>query len=482
MLQIGLISAFLFISNFVFKIFPRITKNIWSTDTFTELYIIKLIKKNRNLPEYSPAHLIDRYHNAPFATPFLTHLILSVFSLKCLEKHEKLIGPFISSLTIVVIYAFTSLWLSPGLAFGIALISIIAPINFWDDLFLTARPFGFLFVNLAILSLITFYLSRSPLFLAVAVITGTGVFLLHKFSTQAFLVSLLAILIATGFELKTLMIPLIILIILFWPLRKFYIKRILNNHFNVLKWHWRNMKKGLRKYATPVTFKSLIKNFANNPFFALLAVFIIQNPDFFLDNKIYRIMLLWALIPEIAACLTKYVKNLGFLGEGRRYRGYNIFPIAFLVIAFWGQNQNPLNTALLITVVIFSLLSIGRIFKTGVLGQKNILNDDLKKICRRLKSLPKENVWPIGYGVAPAVMYLTEKNVPIALHGASLLKEPPPLPLRVRFYDTINRFKINYLLIDKRRPDIKDIYLGDYKKIAEEGNYRLLEIIPKNNE
>ena len=487
----------LFLANFLLKSSPRLIKNFLPKgDTFTHLYITRLIHRTKKIPKTLPHWLIDDCYRAPFAYPFLMHLALALLPTQWLEKHEKFIGPFISSCDILIIYLFSTIWLSSYWAALLTFFYIITPINFPADISFTTRPFGKFLINIAILSAIILCLNQEIkiLFLVLSVISGVAIFLSHKFSSQVWLFSILLILVATNFNLKIFSIIAGVFFMLLIPFRKIYFKTILTDHINTLRWHYENTKNKVKVFYTSyrITIKTLIGEYIYNPFFPLFIIFFIQDINFFLGNPLYKLLLFWAFGLQLVVYLVKYPKKLRFLGEGARYKYYNIFPIVFLVTVYISYHWTIANIILLFVSIIVSIASCGYIIKNRILSSVDLSADkQLKVICQKLKKLSGDNVWEMGCIPPAIVMYLSNKKVLACLHSGTCLKEPNLFPeKRISHFHSyvIYKYKINYLLIDKtcRARDYSQMYeelneIGSYKKVAEEGRYYILKIIPNNS-
>jgi len=492
-LSILLIPLLLFLANFFLKSFPRLIKNFLPKgDTFTHLYLAKLIRQNKKIPKTLPHWLVDNYYHAPFAYPFLLHLILALFPTRWIEKYERFIGPFISSCDVLIIYLFASIWLPYYWTGLVASLYILAPLNFPDDISLTPRPLGKLLVNIAILFGIIFSLNQGSniLFFTIAIISGSAVFLSHKFSSQAWLFAIFFIFIGTNLNIKIFGIIATTSLILYIPFKKFYFNKILPDHFNALHWNYENIKNKIKTQYTSykITTKTVVSEYIYNPFFLLLIIFFVQDISFFLENPLHKLLLFWAFGLQLIAYLVKYPKKLRFLGEGARYKYYNIFPIVFLITAYISSHLTITNLVLLIVSIIVSVLCLGYIIKNKILSPANLLEDkQLKIICQKLKKLSGDNVWEMGCIPPSIVMYLSNKKVLACLHLGTYFKELNLFPEKniPHFYSyIINKYQINYLLIDENctSRNYKQMYkelkkFDSYKKIAEDGRYYILEII-----
>jgi hypothetical protein len=61
---------------------------------------------------------------------------------------------------------------------------------------------------------------------------------------------------------------------------------------------------------------------------------------------------------------------------------------------------------------------------------------------------------------------------------SAVLKEPDLFPrLKVPHAHVIEKFGIDYLLVDDLYADLGNFDLGPYRELAREGRYRLLEIL-----
>jgi len=479
-MDIYLIGLFLFAANFILKSIPRALVRNYGVDMFTHLHIIRAITANGRLPKRLNGFLVDEYYDAPLAYPFLMHLILASFPISLVERGERFIGPLISSLDVLVVYSFVLiLHQPPPVALYTAVLYSIAPVVFRAVPHLTPKIFGILFVNAALASMIAFSLGPGWMLFAVGVIMGTGIFFVHKFTAQAFLVGALSVLIAADQRIKILAALGLIILLLVVPLRSLYWKRILRDHIAIWKWHCH------RPRELPANrIRLLLGEFWNTPLIISLVAFFIYDSSFFLGDPLYRMLIAWAAGLYLMAWATKYIVRLRFLGEGDRYKCYAAFPLAFLTVCYWYQNPSPWALALLVGFGFLSLAGMGREFVLLMKDPPNSVESvkDVKTLSDKLRNMPKDNVYALG-GNSLQVLWWSGKKVFGALNAKAFSSEPDIFGvsvLRKPYTYIINKFHINYIFIDDHFFDLSQMDLGSCEEIAREGHCHLLEVLQED--
>jgi hypothetical protein len=472
-MQVYLLGLVLFLGNLVLKSLPRLVAPVYALDTFTHLYIVRAIKAGRRIPRHLDGFLVDEYHHAPFAYPFLMHLVLALFPIRFLERAERFIGPLLSSIDVVVVYA-AALVLSGSwhTALYTAVLYSIVPIAFGDALFLTPRIMGVLFVNVALACIVLFDLYLQWGLLALSVTMGVGIFLLHKFTSQAYIVGALSLLAVARHRGEIGVALACVLFVLALLPNGIYLQRILVDHIAVLKWHYAHTRREHEGLLRVVA-----REFAQTPLLVPFVIFLATDPVSFAGGSPRLLMLAWALGLLIVAWATSYIKPLQFLGEGERYKIYCGFPMAYLTVSYAQQGGHLWPALLLALAGIASAASTGRAGWRVVRSVSHSI-EDLKLLCARLRDLPKEKVWALGEGLGPQVLYWARKKVFGGLSMSAVLKEPDLFPrLKVPHAHVIEKFGIDYLLVDDLYADLGNFDLGPYRELAREGRYRLLEIL-----
>lgn len=475
-LSVTLVIIPLFLATFILRSLGRvINRDLYTSDVFSHLILIKKIKQARSLRIFSD-YILDIHYQELITYPLLMQAILSFLPSRVIEKLERYISPFISSLDLTIVYLFFLYWTQDYFLSALAAtFYLITPVIHSEFMFLTPRSFGILFVNIALSCMVSSNLEPWWGFFVVASIIGIGIFLLHKFTAQAFLVGTLSILVVADHKLGILAILALILFSLTIPLRRLYLERVFRGHVKVLKWHYRNPRK---LGVSPI--RLLFGEIWNTPLMVPLVAFFITNPDFFLESALHRMLFAWILGFFLMAWAVKYFTKLRFLGEGNRYKYHAVMPIALLTVSYWYNNPQLWTLALLLGA---GLLSVGGVAREIVLVAKRHPHSvkELRALCNRLRKMSKDRVWVLGYGLGPDVAYWTEKKVlaeAALLNVEAFLENSDLFPVLSKPYTyIIERFSINYLLVDDQFLDLSQVDLGFYREIAREGRYRLLEVL-----
>ena len=404
-------------------------------------------------------------------------MILALFPVHLIEQNERFIGSLVSSLDVLVVYGFVLILHQPlQVALYTAVLYSIAPIVFRAVSHLTPRIFGVLFVNIALACIVAFNLDPGWMFLVVSIIIGTGIFMLHKFTAQAFLIGALSIFIAADQKIAMLAILGLIFLLLAIPLRSLYFKRILRDHIAIWKWHYH------RPRELPANrIRLLLGEVVNTPLIVSLVAFFVYDSNFFLSSPLYQMLFAWAVGLYLTAWATKYIARLRFLGEGDRYKYYTAFPTAFLTVSYWYHNPSSWALALLVGLGFLSLVGMAREFILLMKDRSNSVESlrDVKALSGQLRNMPKDNVYSLG-GHSLQVLWWSGKKVLGALNAEAFSREPDIFGvsvLRKPHTYIISKFHINYIFVDDNFFDRAQADLGPYKEIAREGHCHLLEVL-----
>ena len=464
----------IFIFNFFLKRTIAIKSRYYTTDEYTHLCIIKYIKEKQKIPETFDYFLIDRYFKLPFSYPFLFHCILSLLPLEWLSKHVKDISAFIDSLNILLIGLFLITYTQNiSILIVVLIIYLLIPFMLLESLRFTPRILSYMIINSIIISLILLRTSSSITYIFLLILTGVmvaAIFFMHKFSSQVLLIILFSIFLFLPDYRIDIFYSLLITSLILVIFRKFY-KKILIEHIGCIrKSHW---------YCKTLDFK--IKKigviFLGIPIF-LIFIFYMKNPGFFVNNKTNFMLMTISLSLYISGILTVFIPILRCFGEGERYVEYTIFPSSFLIGYFLVKNFSLLNFLLVFFPIGLLFCGIFSALKGYI--RKKKLSYTLLKICKKIKKLLKNNLWFMAENAEPPlVAFFGQKNVIYFLNISFYFKN-------LKFFEkleedidnTIKKFKIDYILTDKKTFQKKKQWLNKYKIKFKEGRFILIETSP----
>lgn len=213
------------------------------------------------------------------------------------------------------------------------------------------------------------------------------------------------------------------------------------------------------------------------PLMLPLAVFFADEPSFFLDNPLFRMSIAWAGGLYLVAWATKYIPPLRFLGDGDRYKCYAAFPTAFVAASYYWYHPSLWALALLVVAGLLSIAAIGRHIIL-LIRHPSHSPEHLSALCARLRDMPKDRVWVLSPGLSTQVLYRTGKKVFANLNFSCVSREPSLFPdLKKPYTYVIDKFGINYLVVDDEFMDLSQADIGSYKEITREGRYHLLEVL-----
>src|SRR3989344_2508953 len=247
------------------------------------------------------------------------------------------------------------------------------------------------------MSVIFYYQNPNPAFLALAVISGSIIFLTHRFTAQGFLFFAVIF----DFIKQNIVFSLVFLTSFAAAVllsKGFYIK-VLRGHIGNLKFWGRNIE---YRFAHQV--KGNIGHHENRDFVFRIYNRFLQFPPFVLEitspcvlfaiyvflfefpiNSVLALMTLWVIASYVIAILTIWISKLRFLGEGQRYLELSAFPAAFLAANFLVSKINT-NFGLPLAVL-YSTIGALALVTVIVIQRKAIINEKLRTLTPEMKKM-----------------------------------------------------------------------------------------------
>lgn len=487
-----LISLPLAIIAFIFEAYPRVINRKFGVDIWTHLLYLKEFHKQKGFPKnIENGFLIPGDYDYP---PMFI-LILSKFPIKLVGKYEFLFSPFIDSLLIILIF-YVSFYLTGNvlLSFITQIIYLLTPIIILENSSATPRSLGYSFFAILFLCLFLFTRDGNIIFLFLAIISGTLIFLSHRFTAQGFLffAVFFSIFDKNPVYIETFIISFVLAVI---SSKGFYLK-VLNGHIGNLKFWADNINyrfshqvKGTYKEHKTKDFIFRIYNeFLRFPPFVLtitnpwtLPVFYIFFFSIPLDPILLK-MFWWVIFSYMLAILTIWIPKLRFLGEGQRYLELSAFPTALLSSMLLLYFQGTVfGKAVLIGYV---LIGIASFITTIVIQRKGIIIDRLRTVTPSmqnmfdyLKSLKKKpKLLCIPHQITTSTIYHTGCPVFVNADYTNINKISDVYPyIRIPLREIMKKYNLDMILLNEDYAGISDLKIDKYSIIKRVDSFVLIK-------
>src|SRR3989344_4671607 len=183
--MIFLLSFPLALLAFIFEAYPRFINREYGVDIWTHLLYLKEYHKQKGLPKNIKNGFLV---SGDYDYPPVFIWILSKFPFKQVEKYEFLFSPFFDFIHLILIYGLV--YILTGnivLALLTQLLYILTPIIVLENSSATPRSLGYTLFTVLMMSIIFYFQDPNPAFLGLAIISGSIIFLTHRFTAQGFL-------------------------------------------------------------------------------------------------------------------------------------------------------------------------------------------------------------------------------------------------------------------------------------------------------
>jgi len=479
-----ILAAGLFMISFILRIWVRIPRKDFGVDTWYFLNYAQAFRKSRRLPARLDNYLLDIEEQW---YPPLLAFILSLFPRKITDTHHWVFSAVIDSIQAVILYYFSFILTSRvDVAIFAALLYIASTVNASMSTNLNARPLAALICTLLMLAIYNYSLNSNIYSLVVVLVLGAILLHTHKMATQQLLFF------AAGLSIfyrdwKYIYILGLIFITAIISTRGFYFK-ILKNNIEIVRFWARNLPyllkhqvyaSSLYKDAGKAGSRMGISGLKMNRFMFLLArgqllfffflVIIIwmKKADIRCVSINTSFLFYWVFINFFTVIATTYLPFFKFIGEGFKYLIYGTFPVSFLV----SLGAIALMPSLMVSYSVLILLAGVCIYLQAFTVSRQLLNvnsyvdDELKEVINILKKSDKDNVMCIPVFKAEPVAYLGGKKVLWGAHGSGWDKMDEFWPvIKVPLEKLIEKYKINFMLIDKRFVDKEDLKIDSLIK------------------
>jgi len=371
MLQLILISLPVALAAFIFESYPRFINREYGVDIWTHLLYLKEFHKQKGIPKkIENGFLVSGEYDYPPA--FIS--ILSIFPFKLVEKYEFLFSPLFDLFHLVLVF-FLSYFISGSLIVALLaqVIYALTPIIILENASATPRSLGYTFFTILLVSFFLYIDSASIIALTLAIISGSLIFLTHRFTAQGFLFFAIAFSIIDRSPVFLFIFTACFLLALLFS-KGFYLKVLRGHLGNLLFWkknidyRFAHQVKGnisakhtkdfvFRIYNQFLKFPPFVLEITNPWTLPVLYIFFFEFPA----EQIYQKLVIWVVISYALALVTIWVKRLRFLGEGQRYLELSAFPASFLASKFLIEKsgvESQLWAGLYILIAIASFFTI----------------------------------------------------------------------------------------------------------------------------
>lgn len=487
-----LIGWILPLAAFIFESYPRILNRKFGVDVWTHLLYLKEYHRQKGIPKkIEKGFIISGTYDYPPA--FI--LLLSRFPFRLVEKYEFFFSPFFDAIHINLIYIIV-FQMSGNilLALTTQLIYILTPIIILENSSATPRSLGYLLFTSTFMLIFSYTQLLSNWYLVLALLSGSLIFLSHRFTAQGFLFfSIFFSIYEKNILFFTVFLSSFILAII---LSKGFYLRVLYGHIGNLIFWYKNVRyrfahqvKGIignqtnkdiifRLYNLFLKFPPFVLTITNPWTLTIFYMWIRNYPEKLLDQR----FLYWVMFSYLLAILTTWIPQLRFLGEGQRYLELSAFPTAYLAASqLFSVYKYPLGKYAL---VFYLIVGISAFVTIVIIQRKAIINEkmrtltaDLEEMFKFLRYLKvKPRLLCIPHQITTSTIYHT--NCPVFVNAdytnISKITEVYPF-LKKPVRSVMNRYKLDMLLLNQNYATIADLRIKKYKLIKKAGNYILLK-------
>ncbi len=475
------------------RIWVRSARRDFGIDTWYFLNYAEGLRRQKRIPVKLKHYLLDIEEQW---YPPVTALLVSLLPKKLADRYHWVISAVVDSIQATVLYIFSIL--STGrfdISVAAALLYITSTVNSSMSSNLNARPLASLISSLLMLALYNYTLTPGIHSLAIVLLLGALLLHTHKMATQQLLFFIFGLTILTQ-NIHFLYILCLIFIISFIITGGFYAK-ILRNNIQIVRYWVKNLpylgkhqvyesplykngKSGANRMGVSgIKAHKIMSMVAKSQLLLFLAIIIVfwvsKRNDFHVKNISF--IFFWSFINYFTVISTTYLPIFKFIGEGFKYLIYGAFPASFLVsCGIISLSPNPFIAygilGFLIAVNLFiQVFTLNRQF----LNTGSYADDELKNVIGILKESKEDNVMCIPVYKAEPVAYLAGKKVLWGGHGSGWdsLNDFFPV-IRVPLEALIKKYKVSFLLLDKRFADIEDLRINEYIKIIFDGKHYTL--------
>jgi len=472
---------FLFCVGFVIRSLDVLRFEGYRSDTFYNLLIAKLIKKNHyRYPKKNPYFVVKSGKIA--LPPFLPYL-LSVFQDKISVRTLHLLPKFTDLITAMIVYyvgnsLFTEEVALFAAAFYLATIDTVVECQG-----ISARPFGNLFLTITLITL--FYGMSNPVYLALSVVFASLTMLTHRMATQVMFFAALSLALPfLSLEVSYLLYPLATLLggfILAMILSKGQYFFFLREHLWLIRffYRWRVVERKEKHFVNP--FFIFVLNF--------WMVFPVLLAGLWLLSTLQRFDIIISVIEPISiprsiqsfllwSLTTMVMALIWFWGKGEHHILFSGASTA-LVASWFIQEFFKGDFVILVSAfgITFEMLTV----LVGLLISKPSLaiTEPFKECLTFLKDLSTDTVvvcWPFSYN--RAVAFYTEKKV-VSSDASSVarmnFRGVPDIKNHEALKEFVKKYGVNYALVNSQEVDTSSLP-PNWGLVMTRGNWQIYRL------
>lgn len=492
MINLLLISLVIPIFAFIFESYPRILNRKFGVDIWTHLLYLKEYHKQKKIPgRIENGFLVPGDYDYP---PIFI-LILSKFPFNLVKKYEFIFSPFFDSLLITLIF-FISFYLTGNIIFSLTtqIIYILIPIIILENSSATPRSLGYGLFTVLFLSLFLYIQNGQLIFIFAAIVSGTLIFLSHRFTAQGFLFFSLffSILERNPIYVEIFILSFLLAIIFS---KGFYLK-VLKGHIGNLLFWYKNIKYrfshqikgGYSEYKTKDFIFRLYNQFLKFPPFVLSITNPWTLPVFYIfifafpENSLYQKFVWWVILSYSLALLTIWIPKLRFLGEGQRYLELSAFPTAFLASKLlFDSFRTDLGHLFLAGYI---LVGVGSLVTILVIQRKGIIKDKLRTVTPSMERMfvfiksfkIKPRLLCIPHQITTSAIYHTGSQVFVNANYADINNISDVYPyIKKPIREIMKKYNLDMVLLNEEYAKVDDLKLRRYKITKRVENFLLIK-------
>jgi heme exporter protein D len=476
----------------VFESYPRIINRKFGVDIWTHLLYLKDYRKQKGIPKKITApFIIEGEYDYP--PGFIW--IVSKFPDKIIKKYEFLFSPFFDSLHLIVIFCISflithSLFISLLTQF----FYILTPIIVLENSSATPRSLGYTLFTITMVSQFFYSQSGGGYLLIFSIITGSFIFLSHRFTTQGFL--FFSLFFSVYLKQPIFMVVFLLAGMLAVILSRGFYITVLKGHLGNLYFWYKNIQyrfahqiKGDYKEHKTQDFVFIIYNYflkfppfvlqITNPWiFPLIYFLVVSKSDYFIHQFIG-----WVVFSYVLAVITIWVPKMRFLGEGQRYLELSAFPAAFLSsIVFTNIIHTSyawIGYAYMVSVSVAAFITIVVIQRKAILKDTmRTLNPHIQHMFSYLKHLKrKPRLLCIPHQITGSTLYHTDCPVFTNASYKTIQQISDVYPyLKKPVKEIMKKYKLDAILLDENYATTKDLRIKKFKILKRFGNYVLIKL------
>ncbi len=497
-----MILAFLFpIIGFILQTYTRLFNRSFGVDVWTRLIEIDHVRNaGHKIPgKLTGQFIVDGYFDYPPVFP----MFFSYINRELIEKYQGVVAPFFDSLNNLLIF-FVAYYFTKDIRVALLAQAIYTfiPVIVLENSSLTPRSLGYFMFNLAFISTLLYTQTHSLLLLSTSIFFTAALFLTHRFAMQSLLfVSLFFTVYQRDFYFIGVFILGLVLAVL---ITNGYYLRVLKGHlYNIYFWvvnkeyRYAHQVRGLSKTKKKADFVELVysllakfapitligTNFWIVSAFAILLVNLHLLPFLSWQTVPFiNMFAAWILFLYVLGIVVLMVKYLICIGEGYRYLEMAALPSS--ITAAWIYWQLQQTQFAMVATIGFGLLLVGNlglilsVHRTIIKDRNRSVTPDLENIFTFLNKKSKDyRILCIPHQNTTNVVFHTNQAVLVNADNPGLMRIQDVYPvLKFPLRNTIQKFKINLILLKESFAKKDELGLSKAKEIYRSGDVVLLEV------